>query len=321
MFGLTKSVRRRAGALAIPLLACVAGAALYAADANPAASQAPQLFALRASSDPGLDPSSPEWAAAPSINVPLSAQRSAYASGGGSVTAVRAQALHYKERLYIRLSWRDTTLDDSTLRVDQFSDAAAVEFPASAATTVPSICMGQADAGVNIWQWRADSQTGHEDPSVRYPNIWVESYPSDDPEFYPARAVGNPYAAADGGAVQNLVSRAFGNIRPSPIQDVEGHGVYADGGWAVVFARPMSQSDPSLVNLHDTSVTDIAFAVWNGSEGDRNGQKSVSTFVTLVMVQGKDAGHTGTWLIAAAFFAALIATGIGVTMYAARGRR
>jgi complex iron-sulfur molybdoenzyme family reductase subunit gamma len=201
------------------------------------------------------------------------------------------------------------------MRVEQFSDSVALEFPATAAVTVPSICMGQADAGVNIWQWRADSQSGSREPADQFPNQWVEQYPSDDPEFVTARAAGNPYAIADGGAVQDLVATAFGTIGPASSQAVQGQGVYDGGSWSVVFARTMEEANPSLVSFHETGSTDMAFAVWDGSNGDRNGQKSVSTFVTLSLVPGKDGTNVTALALAAGVFAVLAAAGILVAVY------
>ncbi len=266
------------GGLAAVLL--VAGV-LQLADANPAASQTMTLTAWQAPSDPGLDPFAPIWGQTLFIQAPLTAQAGSYAAGGGSIPVVWARALHYNNTLYVRLEWEDSTPDDSTLRVDQFSDAAAIEFPAKSATTVPAVCMGQADAGVNIWQWRADSQAGIGDPADRYANALVDMYPSKDDLYYTARYVGNPYARPDQGPVQNLLAQAFGTISPSDVQDVRGHGEYRNGRWAVVFARPFTGAAPDLATFTPGTTTDIAIAVWNGSEGDRNGRKAISQFMAL----------------------------------------
>lgn len=288
-------------------------------DANPAASQAQTLAARPASSDPGLDPNAKAWADTPAVDITLSAQLANYPTGGGSIATVSAKALHRGETLYIRVEWADTTRDDSTLRVENFSDAVALEFPSSGSATVPSICMGQAGNGVNIWQWRADSQTGHGDPAERYPNLLVEMYPSHDPEFYTARAVGNPYALADGGPVQNLVAQSFGSLTPAASQTVQGEGVYANGKWAVVFARPFKGESTDLTAFHETGTTDMAFAVWNGSESDRSGQKSVSAFVRLHVLGGGGGGSRVPVLsLALGLLAAVTALGIGLAYFGAR---
>lgn len=190
-------------------------------------------------------------------------------------------ALHYQTRLYLRISWDDSTTDETTTRVQDFSDAVAVEFPAHSASSVPSICMGQADAGVNIWQWRADSQRGVQDPAQAYPAALVDFYPSTDKLFYTAREAGNPYANPAQGPVQTLIAHAFGTLGPARAQDVVGMGERVAGGWAVVFSRDYAPLDADQAAFSSSATTDMAVAVWNGSEGDRNGRKSVSQFITL----------------------------------------
>jgi complex iron-sulfur molybdoenzyme family reductase subunit gamma len=291
---------------------------LYLADANPAASQSAQLVARPASSDPGTDPANSAWDRAEPLEIPLTGQGASYPTTTGSIRSVEAEALHYDGRLYVRVSWADSTSDDSTLKVEQFSDAVALEFPAQAAATVPSICMGQADAGVNIWQWRADSQTGFGDMAASYPNIWVETYQTDEPAYITAKAAGNPVANADGSPVQNLVSRAFGNIGPAGAQDVTGEGVYANGRWAVVFARDMAGANDSLVSFRDTGKTDMAFAVWDGTAGERNGQKSVSTFVRLSFAGEGGGSQAMTWVLAALVLGVLSAIGVGAAIFGYR---
>ena len=312
-------VRRRMPTLLVLALVLATAGVLQFTNANPAASQSVMLISRAASSDPGLDPGAAVWNESASIDVPLSAQQAAYATGGGSIATIAAKSLHRDGNLYVRVEWPDATQDDSTLKVENFSDAVALEFPASASASVPSICMGQVGAGVDIWQWRADSQVGHGDPAERYPNLWVERYPGDGPEFYTARAAGNPYALADGGPVQDLVAESYGNIGPAGAQTVQGQGVYENGKWAVVFMRPLQPGDASLTAFHETGTTDLAFAVWNGSESDRNGQKSVSAFVRLHVFPAAGGGSTApTWLLALGLFVGLSGLGIGLAVIGTR---
>lgn len=312
-------VRRRMPTLLVLALVLATAGVLQFTNANPAASQSLMLISRAASSDPGLDPNAAVWNESASIDVPLTAQQQAYPIGGGSIATISAKSLHRDGNLYVRVEWTDATQDDSTLKVENFSDAVALEFPASASATVPSICMGQVGAGVNIWQWRADSQVGHGDPSERYPNLWVERYPGDGPEFYTARAAGNPYALADGGPVQDLVAASFGNIGPAGSQTVQGQGVYQGGKWAVVFARPLNPGDASLTAFHETGTTDLAFAVWDGSQSERNGQKSVSAFVRIHIFPGDAGGSAApTWLIALGLLVGLSGLGVGLAVIGTR---
>ncbi len=298
---------------------------LQFAGANPAQSQTITLTAYPSDSDPKA-PDSKAWDDSLPISVPLTAQAGAYAAGGGSIPTISARALHYNNTLYVRVEWTDATADESTARIQDFADAVAIEFPARVATSVPSICMGQADAGVNIWQWRADSQAGIPEVTAIHPNALIESYPSTEDLFFTARAAGNPVANPSIGAVQNLISRTFGTLSPAASQQVLGEGVHKDGKWAVVFSRPFAGPDGDQATFSAGAKTDAAFAVWNGSEDDRNGRKSVSQFVTLSISAQKlpGAGGGDDWIIltiALVSLLAISALGVGLAAYGYREGR
>jgi complex iron-sulfur molybdoenzyme family reductase subunit gamma len=302
------------------------GLGLQLLNANPAASQTAQLIAWEVNEDPGLDPDSEAWQVARSLSLPMSGQLGLYAAGGGSITSVTASAVHYHDTLYVRLEWRDSTQDEVTTRVEDFSDAAALEFPAQSASTVPSICMGQADAGVNIWHWRADSQQSALDPNLVYTNSLVDAYPpQDDDLWYPARAVGNPIADISNGPVQTLIAQAFGTLSPATEQGARGEGQYADGKWTVVFSRPFRADDPSQAEFSAGGTTDMAVALWNGSEGDRNGQKSTSAFVTLrlggALAGDGDGDNTAIFALAIFTFVGVAALGLALAAIGYRQSR
>jgi hypothetical protein len=311
--------RRLAGVCAVLLVAGL----LQFSGVNPASSQSAELIAYAAGSDPGLDPASEVWDSARAVEVPLTAQAGMYFAGG-RVRTVSARALHHNGRLFVRTEWTDNTADDTSTRVEDFSDAVAVEFPAQSAASVPAVCMGQADGGVNIWQWRADSDTGVGAPSEVYANTLVDGYPSDEAVFYTARAAGNPVANnAETGPVQTLVAQLFGTLSPASSQNVQGKGVHNDGRWAVVFSREFESADQEQAAFGVDTTTDIAFAVWDGSNDERNGRKSVSGFVKLFV--SPEAVQTPTSLPLPVFVAVLLGavgalTWLGIA-YAKENRR
>ena len=98
----TRTVGRR-HAIGAVTVAVVVAAALQVFGANPAVSQATSVTALRAKSDPGLDPSAAAWRRSPETALPLSAQATTYPFGGGSVPAVRVRALYYGRQMYFRI--------------------------------------------------------------------------------------------------------------------------------------------------------------------------------------------------------------------------
>ncbi len=300
----------------------IVAAVLQLANANPAVSQTLFVTAYGAPADPGLDPTNAAWNTARAVHVPLSGQLGSYAAGGGSIATVNLQAVHFKEHLYLRVSWADATVDESTTKVEDFSDAVALEFPALSASTVPSICMGQADAGVNIWHWRADSQRGLRDPVDVYAGSQIDLDVKKDTLFYTARDAGNPFANPELGAVQTLISQTFGTLTPANVQDVTGKGVRVSDSWAVVFSRSYTSTDFNEAKFAAGMKTDMAVAVWNGSEDDRNGRKSVSQFVTLRIgsAETPGGGSNGTpiALLAVLSLVGLSGLGVGLAVYGMR---
>lgn len=308
--------------MAVTLGVMIVAGVLQLADANPAVSQTLFLTAYGVPGDPGLDPSNRAWNDARAVQVPLSGQIGTYAAGGGSIATVSLQALHFKETLYVRVQWADATVDESTTKVEDFSDAVALQFPARSASSVPSICMGQADAGVNIWHWRADSERGLVDPGNVYAGALADLDVKKDPIFYTARDAGNPFANPELGSVQTLISHTFGTLAPANVQDVVGKGVRVGDGWAVVFSRSYASADFNQAKFAADTRTDMAVAVWNGSEDDRNGRKSVSQFVTLKMggaeMPGGGSNSTSVAVLAVLSLAGLSALGVGLAVYGMR---
>jgi complex iron-sulfur molybdoenzyme family reductase subunit gamma len=301
----------------------VAALLLQLAGANPAASQALTLVAPAVDEDPGLDPAAPAWTKARRVEVPLTGQLGVYSAGGGTTPSLSVRALHFEKALYVRVEWADSTQDASTTRVEDFSDAVALEFPAASATSVPSFCMGQAGSGVNIWHWRADSQAPERDPNVVYTNSLVESYPGTGDLWYTALAAGNPVATLGQGPVQTLVAEMFGTLSPAGTQDVEGQGAYADGKWSVVFRRPFAGADPGQAAFEVGTETDMALAVWNGSLGERNGQKSVSTFIKLQVAaaSASEAGNSDSNTMVALILGLTLVLGAAFIGFGAYGYR
>ncbi|HZP89933.1 MAG TPA: ethylbenzene dehydrogenase-related protein, partial [Actinomycetota bacterium] len=100
--------------------------------------------------------------------------------------------------------------------------------------------------------------------------------------FYPGRYVGNPFSGTRRSSpVDNLIAGGFGTLTADPTPVVTGWGVWHDGTWRVVFARPLAVGRAGNVDLGPDDWTDVAFAVWDGSAQERDGMKSVANFVAL----------------------------------------
>lgn len=260
-------------------LVLVTALALRLVDVNPAVAQSRTIFAWEVDQSPGLDPSASPWDEISGVQVQLTAQGVTVPIGGGSVPFVSIRAVHFDGVLFVSVEWIDRTLNDFSSATESFTDSAAIQLPAEDGSSVPAICMGQADGAVNIWHWRADSQHGLDE--LGRGAEFVDLYPNTDDLFYPARSAGNLLALPNSEVVSNLVASGFGTLQPAESGTIVGQGTYADEQWNVVFARPFSASDDMQPTFGDGMEFDLAFAVWDGDQGDRDGQKSVSQFVRL----------------------------------------
>lgn len=293
-----KRWHRTAGALGVAVLAA---GLLTAFDVRLAAPAEARLTALTSLGDvPAKEPFDSYWEDISPIEMPLSAQNVTPPHGGRQSTAW-ARAVHDGGNLYVLLEWTDSTASRSASRVQDFTDAAAVEFPADGSESVPALCMGDPTRSVNIWQWRAAWQE-HPAFGIReqYPNTVVDDYPfSDDPAFAPARDLGNPIApGVHETAVDNLIAGGFGSLTSDEISPVDGVGEWRDGRWRVVFSRPLHVGREGNVELPTGTRTNLAFAVWDGSAEERNGMKSVSGFATLSVSfdLAPSSGLSSNWL-------------------------
>ncbi len=291
---------------AIMGLVLTGAAALTLFDLRLASSQTVTLVAKRSEDPVALDdPSDDVWNKASRIQVVLSGQSTVPPRGGDDGT-VTAGALHHDGKLYIRMEWSDGSEDASTGRQTEFSDGAAVQFPVEHGESVPAFCMGNPEAPVNIWQWKASRQAGTGaavlDMQDVYPNMAVDTYPfEDEAEFYPASASGNIVVREDrASAADNLLAGSFGTLTAAEDQTVAGTGVWEDGTWTVVFSRDL-QAGEEYTQFSEGDSTNVAFAVWDGAKAQRDGIKSVSQFMTLEVspdiatgragrLSGKDAG-------------------------------
>jgi hypothetical protein len=242
--------------------------------------------------------------------------------------SIRVRSLVNGDRFAIMLEWNDPTRDESVLGVDRFADAAAVQIALGTGT---SICMGQQAGGLNIWHWKADWAA---DLAVRrdvgdvHPNMPDDvHFPADGtadafgPDgFLAGQAAGNPRSAASlGSSVEDLNAVGFGTLTTQPAegQNVHGASEYRDGVWRVVMSRALSDGDPNDAALRSGSAgAVVAFAVWDGGRGDRDGLKSVSTWLSLSMPY-EPTGFLDAWPFFVMLLVALVLSGV-VLWYGAR---
>jgi len=213
------------------------------------------------------------------------------------------RALHDGKEIALMLEWDDSTHDATAMRVQDFRDAAAVEL--SATSDPPFFAMGQKNQFVNIWMWKserqADLEPAFQDLEKVYPNIGIDSYPNllkspyEQPTRHALTLESNPmYVTAWGAgnivadptrqsAAEDLYAQGFGTLRAHPNADqaVAAKGVYEIGSYRVMFRRALDAKGEHAVALEPGASIPVAFAVWNGSFGDRDGKKSVTIWQDL----------------------------------------
>jgi hypothetical protein len=293
----------------------------------------PQLFVAFKTVDAlPVDPLAAIWNDVPATNLPLTAQVGIPpALLQASVPAISVKAIHNGQWIAFWLAWNDATRDVNATKPDQFRDAAAIQLPLNPQGT--AICMGVPGQLVNLWHWKADWQEdvdqGFRDVVDAYPNFWGDFYPfaegkppfrmSKDFSSSDARAyligwsVGNPLSNPERvSPVEDLNAIGFGTAATQPNQNVVGKGVWKDGKWHVVYARPLTSPDGQDAQLTPGQNSMAAFAVWNGSNREVGARKQTSTWYVLEL-EGQAgaapaASQANVWIVVAAvMLTALIA--------------
>lgn len=205
------------------------------------------------------------------------------------VEGVLFQAQHDGSEVAVRLSWEDPAQDEELLGQPLFSDAAALQLSAEA--DPPIFAMGATDQPVEIGLWKAAWERDREyvrDIEDHLPNTMLDNRgelpaPLHD-LFVTARAVGNRQAAAARPTpAEALSAEGLGTLAPlGPVQSTwNAKATWADGYWDVVFTRSLAATAQGEVALSPGTTVNVAFAVWDGAAGDRDGQKSISIWHQL----------------------------------------
>jgi Ethylbenzene dehydrogenase len=229
---------------------------------------------IRAHLVEGELPSVPEdaaWGKVSPMTLPLSGQvitRPVWPEP--SARALTVRALHNGTEIAFLLEWQDNTKNDR-LTPGTFRDGVAIGLPLGDAPAF--FCMGQLDHYINIWHWKADWQSDIDRRAARNTDKkrkGVRTF-----EVIPRRI----------SSVEDLIGGGFSTLTTKEKQGrVQGTATWKDGVWHVVMRRPLSSEEQeSEAKLIPGRVQTVAFAVWNGENKERNGQKSVAPWFQLVI--------------------------------------
>ncbi|MFZ5817531.1 MAG: ethylbenzene dehydrogenase-related protein [Bacillota bacterium] len=200
---------------------------------------------------------------------------------------VQVKAVSDGQQVAIRLEWADDSQELNTLRPQEFADAAAIQLTGG----VTNACMGQLDAPVQIWHWRADGHPGARSMATAYPNMWVDGFHDDSgqaaavlgDQLYSraALAVGNRRALPDReGKAEQLVAGGFSTLTTDDHHPTAVAAEWQEGRWAVVFTRPL-QGEGSDYSFTAEEPLQAAFAVWDGKLQQRDGMKYITDWAVF----------------------------------------
>jgi len=173
---------------------------------------------------------------------PLGMQPSAYISVSragktvGRVNRLQVSSIHNGREIGFHLEWEDPTHNLEVNDTNTFPDGAALLFPIKG--DAPLITMGTESQPVNAWHWRADR---------------------------PDRA-------------RNNVAAGLGTTRVTDEDTIHASAVWLNDRWHVVFTRalkvPAGRDEAVQFSVGDE--VRVAFAVWEGANGERAGLKAFS---------------------------------------------
>ncbi len=231
---------------------------------------------IRAHLISGDIPAAPEdaaWEKVPPMVLPLSGQvitRPVWPEP--SARALTVRAAHNGTEIAFLLEWQDNTKNDR-LSPGTFRDGLAVGLPLGDAPAF--FCMGQLDHYINIWHWKADWQSDIDRRAAKAGDRRSEGGEVRRFEVIPRRA----------SSVEDLVGGGFSTLTSKQGQGrIQGKATWKDGYWRVVMRRPLASTDPeNEARLEPGRTQAIAFAVWNGENKERNGQKAVAPWFQLLI--------------------------------------
>jgi len=229
---------------------------------------------IRARLVAGELPTEPEdgaWGKVSPITLPLSGQvitRPVWPEPTARALTVRS--LHNGTDIAFLLEWQDNTKNDR-LTPGTFRDGVAIGLPLGDAPAF--FCMGQLDHYINIWHWKADWQSDIDRRAAKTSekaHDGVRTF-----EVIPRRV----------SSVEDLIGGGFSTLTTKEKQGrVQGKAAWKDGVWHVVMRRPLaSEEQENEAKLIPGRVQTVSFAVWNGENKERNGQKAVAPWFQLII--------------------------------------
>lgn len=222
--------------------------------------------------------SSDVWESLPAKDIEMIQQVMVLPWGKSLISPLTVKSFHDGKNIYFYVSWKDDTENRNT-GLDEFPDGVAIMSPLGDDVQPSMIMMGKS----SIWQWKADIDKEYWLSETQKTGAYSDFYyPFEENETF---VVSKSHPRM---AVHDLNSIRVGTLTHKPYHNVEGRGLWDKGTWRVVFKSSLKPYDPELdAQFNPGEKRFIAFAVWNGANGDRGSRKSISNgFVTLDIKEG-----------------------------------
>src|SRR3990172_9349677 len=247
-----------------------------------------------------VDPAWPGWRSAQAAEITLGPQAITPPWNlSPSIKKLTVKAVHNGTWVAFLLKWKDST-KSSVMYTDTFRDAVALMVPLGKSAP---IMMGAPKERVLILHWKADWQEDidktFQDVTQLYPHAWTDWYPFaageppyeitawTNPEaqrYMTGWVLGNPRSQPQKRvSVEEQIAEGPGTLTTTPRQSAVGKGVYANGEWGVVIARPLVTGDQNDPQWGPGKKTMVALAVWDGEKGEIGSRKGYANWVPLVI--------------------------------------
>jgi len=211
-------------------------------------------------------PDDAAWDTISSVEMPLAGQIIANPRlWMPSINSISIKSMYNNDDIVFLLEWDDKTNEQD----EAYSDAVALQFPAKIPDghEKPYFAMGGSGKGVTLWHWRAY------DESIQAVEAeTIEEIPKDKFKGFVA--------------IKEMNAKGFKNLsmQPANSQDSKGKGYWKNGKWKVMVTRPLVTDDKKMdIQFEKGKLVPYALAVWDGSNSEIGGQKSISSWYYLTL--------------------------------------
>jgi mono/diheme cytochrome c family protein len=216
-------------------------------------------------------------------------------------TSAAVRVVRTDDQIAICLEWRDDT-PDLVARDDRYPDAASIAIGLTSEVPVLPIDLERAaerdDENLKVWHWQADRQFA-QTAGVNLSSVSITNSPDDQwylfvpgnnariPGIKAPVSAGNTTSKGGGqtdgtGAnVQAVIdSTAHGptSLSSEGEPGMSGTAAWANGVWRVIIVRPLASLNDRSASPESTARAPFAVSIWNGSKGDHDGVKLVSSW-------------------------------------------